>query len=827
MQFNSITVRGLGPFKSEVRLDVDSLPGPLVAITGPNGSGKSTLLGLLAAGCIDREIPTSSYGKYQTLAELATSRSSMVEVTLTNGHRYTIRQVVDSQTGSGASVLLGKDGMSLRDEKGQVIVPDGKVSKFDAWAKKAFKPQDVREVSIFSAQGHSGVFDLTGGDLKAVILRVRGIERYETLSKRAGEHAKEYRELLVTLTARIKDERERGADLQKLTEERERLQELISMASGELKRAEAALVSARAEFEEVNKTRALNTEMRRSISEAKQRLYDAERKHQVLQDRLTHEQAVLEQRDEIEAAILKEKELESKLSELQVALEREAAKQQAITEVGKSLKQQLARAEQDSQAVKDRLERSRRLLNDAPAIKKAVSQLAGLQERLSSASQFITGAEEQLSSVRSVQLASESERVNLLRVGHQTIKTVGTIAKAKQTASETLETDDKLLDEGLHYSETLRVAQEEVKAAHQAETNARKALSEAQMLAGRAESLDHAEVLQKEAELDLARLNREMAETTKEIGQQITNWKKSRESSDVLVSRSNEARFMLTTIKPLAEKAGLIGNAKTLVKELQGQLKQGDVEVRTLTTAISKLPEPEKDPDLPDVNLAEGRVRLAREELTAAEKDLVLTQHRESQAKESAARYAELDAERKEVEQELSDWVRLEDDFGKKGIQALEVDAAGPELSDLTNELLRECFSSRWTIEIATTRDSATGKKEIEQCEVTITDHVEGRIAAAKSLSGGQKAIVGEAISSALSVMACRHGGVDSPTLIRDETDSSLTEENAPLYVAMVRSVALKTDAHKVLLVSHNPEVWKLCNSVVRLTEDHRVEIVR
>ena len=57
MRFETIKVRGLGPYKGEVSIDFSTIDGQLIAVTGENGAGKSTLLELLA-GALFRECPT-------------------------------------------------------------------------------------------------------------------------------------------------------------------------------------------------------------------------------------------------------------------------------------------------------------------------------------------------------------------------------------------------------------------------------------------------------------------------------------------------------------------------------------------------------------------------------------------------------------------------------------------------------------------------------------------------------------------------------------------------------------------------------------------------
>ena len=178
-----------------------------------------------------------------------------------------------------------------------------------------------------------------------------------------------------------------------------------------------------------------------------------------------------------------------------------------------------------------------------------------------------------------------------------------------------------------------------------------------------------------------------------------------------------------------------------------------------------------------------------------------------------AERLGDLEAERATAEAELADWNRLAADLGKDGIQALEIDAAGPELTEIVNDLLRSCHGSRCTVAIETTKLSSDGKRQLEGCEVQVVDTVRGREGAAETFSGGERVIIGEAVSLALSVLACRRAGLERPTLVRDESGAALDADNGRAYLAMLRRAADIVDADKVLFVSHTPELQELADA--------------
>ena len=146
MRFDRIKIRGLGPYKGDVDIDLANLPGPLVAVCGPNGAGKSSLLEILAAS-VYRQCPTRG-----TLASLATSRDAYVEAQVVNGRAYTIRHTVDCISKKGESLVL--------DAAGNPVLDSAKVSAFDSWAAVHFPTPEVFYSSSFAIQGRRGFLDL-------------------------------------------------------------------------------------------------------------------------------------------------------------------------------------------------------------------------------------------------------------------------------------------------------------------------------------------------------------------------------------------------------------------------------------------------------------------------------------------------------------------------------------------------------------------------------------------------------------------------------------------------------------------------------------------
>jgi len=170
--------------------------------------------------------------------------------------------------------------------------------------------------------------------------------------------------------------------------------------------------------------------------------------------------------------------------------------------------------------------------------------------------------------------------------------------------------------------------------------------------------------------------------------------------------------------------------------------------------------------------------------------------------------------------QEQADWKLLEKAFGKDGIQALMIDAAGPAISTLCNELLQVTFGTRFRVNLETTKLDSTGKRLIETLDLRVIDSERGREGTIDTLSGGEKVVVGLALRLAL-ILHNNQGGTQ---LFADEMDGALDGENASRFVPMLRRAMELGGLEQVVFVSHRPECQAAADHVVDV-RDGRVEV--
>lgn len=218
------------------------------------------------------------------------------------------------------------------------------------------------------------------------------------------------------------------------------------------------------------------------------------------------------------------------------------------------------------------------------------------------------------------------------------------------------------------------------------------------------------------------------------------------------------------------------------------------------------------------VDSAHSKIRGLSAALATAEAAAARAQELQTEIEAQAAREAAL-------AQEAGEWATLEKALGRDGIQALEIDAAGPTLSGLANDLLRETFGPRFEVSFVTQVPKADGKGQKEVFDLIVMDHDRGREGAVEGLSGGEKVVISEAVSLALAIYSGRTSGRRFETLWRDETAGQLDPENARRYVRMLRAALEIGNFFQIVFIAQQKDVWEAADSVV-WTDGGKVEVL-
>lgn len=786
MRFLRLAGNGFGTFRSAFEVDFHSIAGELIAVCGPNGAGKSTLLELLGAAMY-RECPTRG-----ALVGLATTREAWLELDVEVGDRvYRLRHAADAVSRkSEATVVDVATGASL--------VESGKVRAYDEWVERHLPPSEVFYSSMFSAQGDGGFLSLAPGPRKAVLLRVLGVDGLEQRAERARERLREAKAELKTQEARVADERARGLDVAEASDYVLRAKAELAAVEEERATVAACLEQLRREAADAKVKQAEAQALEERRRDVAARRDAASRRAADLAERIRNNADLIDRAAVIRAAAARRAELELRLAELN-------ATAKANADFRKEIDARIAAAEQRCRRLEARAAELQTSLEGRAEIEAASPDKA--RAALVDAERITAECVTRLEVTQTLQLDGADLRIASLRTCLEKIRTG--VDDPSGFAAMSLAADDCSAAEQARAPQAVRAAQLDLNDAKARLESARGALQRHVELA----ALKPAIVA---TEAELARLVAEHKLATAEISEAAAlrdEAEKKGGSLDEFVAMADEHKALAADAARLEK----LASAEARLAELQPQLDEAVADARRLAAEHLSLPEPQPIA-FPDVaakerglSAVDSAVRVARENLTKAEGRL-------ETARSSAERLADMLVGLDVCQKRVAACTLVAETLGRDGLQAYEIDAAGPEISQLATDLLHEAFGSRWTVTLETTRLAADGRT-LEDCEVRVLDTEAGTDGPADRLSGGEKVIVSEALSLALTVLACRRAGFASPTVIRDESGAALDPVRARAHVAMLRRARQLIGASSVLLVSHSPDVVAMTDARVRVEE--------
>ncbi len=161
-------------------------------------------------------------------------------------------------------------------------------------------------------------------------------------------------------------------------------------------------------------------------------------------------------------------------------------------------------------------------------------------------------------------------------------------------------------------------------------------------------------------------------------------------------------------------------------------------------------------------------------------------------------------AELENVSKEEKIYEELAAAFGKKGIQALIIDTALPEIEEEANRLLARMTDNRMNVKMETQRAYKTKKEEtVETLDINISDELGTR--RYEMYSGGEAFRIDFALRIALSKLLARRAGAPLPTLIIDEGFGSQDSSGRERLVEAINSI--QDDFEKILVITHIEEL--------------------
>lgn len=811
MRLDRLELKGFMRFAEPVVLDLQDVPAGILAIIGENGAGKSTILDAgLAAPFL--EFPSRD----GVLADYATERDAYLDVRYSIEGRGTYRARVNvdgiKRTSDAVLELMQPDG-------GLSPLNDGKVSTFRDQVAKTFPPKELLLASAFAAQNRSGSFvalDKKGRkDLFSALLGLKHYERMAETARRcldiaSGARAKlqTVREVLTRDTdPRIGDDLQARANAlqseggQAELRRREQLQLVDTLTTEREQLLEQAQehLAAKARLEAlIDSIRARRLDLERVLSEADgvQLAAGADVKH--AEKRRADALASLERRVTLE---------QERHAGVIADLEKRLANNRKVLEDADGIRDALSKFDAAVRAVTELRDSEAHIRIGADG---ALQERQAFEEKLrevETAERNLAVARRQLETLDTVPChgAAEFSACRFLtdaRSAKASIAILEAIAAAGPEVREGIVTWSHQL---ARHHESLKERASQIK----------EAAATAEKYAGQAKLAPHITM----ATERIADYERQREAETVTHGQNL---------ADIDAQRDQAMHASLDALVDIKAKSETrLAALTTRRHELEAEISNANNDITAVNEDVGRSAEAAKRLDLVEQRLADARASASSADATiAAVKARREELHRETSVYvRKCHERGDIEDRLRAVEGEQLSWQLLAKAFGRDGLPTLEIDAAGPTVSNLTNDLLSVCFGPRFSVELVTQEDKADGKGMKEAFSLRVFDNVAGGDTRdIGDLSGGERVIVEEALRAAIALFVNSRNEMPIRTLWRDETTGALDPENAVRYVAMLRRIQELGGYTHILFITHNEAAAALADARI-VVGDGKVEI--
>lgn len=247
-------------------------------------------------------------------------------------------------------------------------------------------------------------------------------------------------------------------------------------------------------------------------------------------------------------------------------------------------------------------------------------------------------------------------------------------------------------------------------------------------------------------------------------------------------------------------------------KELAVKIEQNDKELSRLNDMDKNQPADWSD----KIRRLERGIDDSTQKAASLSAAIKLAERQLDSVKNTKEKMTRITEELEVIQSDIKDYSAIEKAFGNSGIQALELDSAAPEISDIVNSILSETYGERFSVSFDTQRDSASGKK-ISDFVIKVFDSKVGREKTLDYLSTGEATLVTQTLYYAFSVLRMRRTGFCFKTRFLDESDGSFDPDTRIKYIRMIEAAHKICGASLTVLITHSQEVKDLIEQKIEL----------
>ena len=237
--------------------------------------------------------------------------------------------------------------------------------------------------------------------------------------------------------------------------------------------------------------------------------------------------------------------------------------------------------------------------------------------------------------------------------------------------------------------------------------------------------------------------------------------------------------------------------AVTASQELRDSLETDNQKKRELSLELERLPRLNDD-----INRAEKEQQELAAQQKQAQEVLWSIKTKLQHCEEMEIRKKERDKLLAQVSKEENIYRELAQAFGKRGVQALLIERALPEIESEANRLLGRMTENRMHLKFETQRETKKGDV-VETMDINISDELGTRNY--EMFSGGEAFRINFAIRIALSKLLARRAGAPLPTLIIDEGFG--TQDNTGIEKLKEAINSIQDDFDKIIVITHIEEL--------------------
>ncbi len=704
--------------------------------------------------------------------------------------------------------------------------------------------------SAFLRQGHADEFSIKRpGERKEILANILGLSHYDELESRAKEQSSKRRTEADRLEIAITDFELQLANKAKYEDEIRKIQSEITQLEEQSKFKETAISSLRSQKAalEIKKEQLSNTEVH--LNETKKELERREAKTKEYQARITEYELVLAERAAIEKGYSEFKDVKTlndefnqKLSQLFALRERISNLDQVIKKAAQALTIehkiiQAKFAESEAKFAKTtRLEESltlaRKHLLELSKQEEIVSKKRKQTQQTASRISYLESTDGQLAE----EIAGLNEKLKLL---------TGDDVRCPLCETE-------LGIDGRHQIEAKLTSEAQQKIKTRQNNNEELSKNQAKLQALENELIERESALNKERTTrhsQLSIIEKELIEA-RQASNELSQERAKLAELEQLMAKKDYAVYEQQTLAQLENEERKLGYSKERHEEIQQQLaglqkyeslkQELDEAIKNIDKEKSALAEAEETISNLEAtivvdlrkheNLSAELLSLPNiiDKLIKEEEAYQASLQKERQVRDSLAalqerlrQLAELEISKREKTRLLQEalneegvYKELAEAFSKKGIQALLIEQALPEIEIEANRLLAKITDNRMSLRLESQRETRKGDT-IETLDIKIADELGTRNY--EMYSGGEAFRIDLALRIALSMLLVRQAGASLPILIIDEgfgtQDSSAREK----LVEAINSI--QDDFEKIIVITHLEEMKDKFETLINVTK--------